>query len=230
MDTGAPADAAANAAERRPELPDHPLPAAPDLRLLPWAPGGLQPVRSFLGRTATAPATTDPLAERAAEELGAGLFAEAEGEATALAAALAREIADAAYPIGFAVNTVLANGVLGHRPAATFFRSQGRRLAERDAEESRTARRLSRQQTSPRAAGQDDAVTTYNGRRLLALDPRGADHHQRHRAALEAAHAAGDHIAAEEINAAALSAQRAYAALRVALRELQRHIPETPVL
>jgi hypothetical protein len=41
-------------------------------------------------------------------------------------AAAAWAITDAAYPSGFVPNVVLANGRPGHRPAAAFFRAQGK--------------------------------------------------------------------------------------------------------
>jgi hypothetical protein len=41
-------------------------------------------------------------------------------------AATTQAVADAAYPYGFTVNIVLANGAPRHRPAAAFFHAQGR--------------------------------------------------------------------------------------------------------
>ena len=86
------------------------------------------------------------------------------GAPTALTATdAARAVADAAYPNGFVPNVVLANGLPGHRPAAEFFRAQGRaqgrahgraqgqRSATRAALEDRTARRHARPKR--RAAG-----------------------------------------------------------------------------
>jgi hypothetical protein len=70
----------------------------------------------------------------AADTLGAGLLAEAASYAALEAAAETRATADAAYPLGFPENIVLASGARGHRPAVAFFRPQGCRQAERAAE------------------------------------------------------------------------------------------------
>jgi hypothetical protein len=87
----------------------------------------------------------------AAETLGAGLLAEAASDTALEAAAAARAAIDAAYPVGFPKNIVLANERPGHRPAAAFFRSQGRCLADRAAVEAREARQQTRRLTTQAA-------------------------------------------------------------------------------
>jgi hypothetical protein len=84
----------------------------------------------------------------AAEALGAGLLAKAASDTALEAAAAARATTDAAYPVGFPANIVVADGRPGHRPAAAFFRSQGRCLAERAAVAAREARRQTRRLTA----------------------------------------------------------------------------------
>jgi hypothetical protein len=104
----------------------------------------------------------------AAEILGAGLLAEAASDTALEAAAAARAATDAAYPVGFPENIVLANGRPGHRSAAAFFRSQGRCLADRAADAAREARQQTRRLTARLRAL---VLTPTTGRALCLLLP-----------------------------------------------------------
>ena len=185
-------------------------------------------------------ADSESEAALAADTLGAGLLSEAASDTALEAAAAARAAADAAYPVGFPENIVLADGRPGHRPAAAFFRSQGRCLADRAAVAAREARQQMRRLTNQAAragANTDDwpdpQPTAADGKRPLAADPRGTARlvRQRTLAGPATAHADADaDAAAAAADCDAPSARRVYVALRAALRDLQRLIPATPAL
>ena len=166
------------------------------------------------------------------------------GAPTALTATdAARAVADAAYPNGFVPNVVLANGLPGHRPAAEFFRAQGRaqgrahgraqgqRSATRAALEDRTARRHARhQQARDRLTDADKlfglSILRHHGARLLKRGTRDAAFRRRQQVVLAA-------VAADDgpvVAAGALQGvQTTYSAFQAALRELQALAPDTDV-
>ena len=183
-------------------------------------------------------ADADSEAALAADALGAGLLAEAASDTALEAAVAARAAADAAYPVGFPENIVLADGRPGHRPAAAFFRSQGRCLSDRATAAAREARRQTRRLTDQAAragANTDDwpdpPPADACGKRQLAADPRGTARLTRHctLAGPEAAAADRD-TAAAAADRVAPTAPQVYVALRAALRDLQRLIPDTPAM